>query len=54
MYTDMRSVANQTTVYCNYLIETQVGGAKGLAFAISINKEVYDFPSLARTKYNQY
>ena len=52
MSAGMPSVANPTTVHCDHLIEAQVGGAKDLARAISINKEVYDFLSSACAKYN--
>lgn len=36
----------------DHLIEAQIGGAKDLARAESINKEVYDFLSTACAKYN--
>ncbi|KXX78256.1 Aconitate hydratase, mitochondrial [Madurella mycetomatis] len=52
MSAGMPSVANPTTVHCDHLIEAQVGGAKDLARAISINKEVYDFLASACAKYN--
>ncbi|XP_044717609.1 aconitase family (aconitate hydratase) domain-containing protein [Hirsutella rhossiliensis] len=52
MSAGMDSVANPTTVHCDHLIEAQVGGAKDLDRAISINKEVYDFLSSACAKYN--
>ena len=48
----MDTAAVPTTVHCDHLIEAQVGGAKDLARAISINKEVYDFLSSACAKYN--
>jgi aconitate hydratase len=52
MSAGMPSVANPTTVHCDHLIEAQVGGAKDLARAQEINKEVYDFLSSACAKYN--
>jgi aconitate hydratase len=52
MSAGMPSVANPTTVHCDHLIEAQVGGAKDLARANEINKEVYDFLSSACAKYN--
>ncbi|OAA81911.1 Aconitase-like core [Akanthomyces lecanii RCEF 1005] len=52
MSAGMDAVANPTTVHCDHLIEAQVGGAKDLARAININKEVYDFLSSACAKYN--
>jgi len=52
MSAGMPSVATPTTVHCDHLIEAQVGGAKDLARAESINKEVYDFLSTACAKYN--
>lgn len=36
-----------TQVHCDHLIEAQTGGAKDLARAIDINKEVYDFLATA-------
>ena len=52
MSAGMPSVANPTTVHCDHLIEAQVGGAKDLARAVGINKEVYDFLASACAKYN--
>merc|ERR1711977_196874 len=52
MSAGMPSVANPTTVHCDHLIEAQVGGAKDLARAQDINKEVYDFLSTSCAKYN--
>ncbi|KAI1847700.1 hypothetical protein JX265_009129 [Neoarthrinium moseri] len=52
MSAGLPSVANPTTVHCDHLIEAQIGGAKDLARAIDINKEVYDFLSTACAKYN--
>jgi len=40
MSAGMPSVQTPTTVHCDHLIEAQVGGAKDLARAESINKEV--------------
>ena len=36
-------VAVPSTIHCDHLIEAQIGGAKDLARAIDINKEVYWF-----------
>jgi aconitate hydratase len=52
MSAGMPSVATPSTVHCDHLIEAQVGGAKDLERANSINKEVYDFLSTACAKYN--
>jgi hypothetical protein len=52
MSAGMPSVANPTTVHCDHLIEAQVGGAKDLARAVDINKEVYDFLATSCAKYN--
>ncbi|TPX09572.1 uncharacterized protein E0L32_009173 [Thyridium curvatum] len=52
MSAGMPSVANPTTVHCDHLIEAQIGGAKDLARACDINKEVYDFLASACAKYN--
>ncbi|KAL5121110.1 Aconitate hydratase mitochondrial [Pleosporales sp. CAS-2024a] len=52
MSAGMPSVATPTTVHCDHLIEAQVGGAKDLARAQDINKEVYDFLSTSCAKYN--
>ncbi|KAM5341645.1 hypothetical protein ACJ41O_014676 [Fusarium nematophilum] len=52
MSAGMDAVANPTTVHCDHLIEAQVGGAKDLARAVDINKEVYNFLSTACAKYN--
>ncbi|KAB5591756.1 Aconitate hydratase 1 [Ceratobasidium theobromae] len=51
MSAGMPTTAVPTTVHCDHLIEAQVGGAKDLARAISINKEVYDFLATATAKY---
>lgn len=40
-----------STIHCDHLIEAQVGGAKDLARAVDINKEVYNFLSTAGAKY---
>ena len=50
MSAGMDTAAVPTTVHCDHLIEAQVGGAKDLARAISINKEVYDFLATATAK----
>ncbi|MCG8387011.1 MAG: aconitase family protein, partial [Cytophagales bacterium] len=52
MSAGMPSVANPATVHCDHLIEAQQGGAKDLARANEINREVYDFLSSACAKYN--
>ncbi|PHH56188.1 Aconitate hydratase, mitochondrial [Ceratocystis fimbriata CBS 114723] len=52
MSAGMPSVANPTTVHCDHLIQAQVGGAKDLARAKDINKEVYDFLASACAKFN--
>ncbi|RPA98920.1 aconitate hydratase [Choiromyces venosus 120613-1] len=52
MSAGMPSVATPSTVHCDHLIEAQVGGAKDLARAEKINKEVYDFLSSSCAKYN--
>jgi aconitate hydratase len=52
MSAGMPSVATPSTVHCDHLIEAQIGGAKDLARAKDINKEVYDFLSTACGKYN--
>ena len=44
------TTAVPTTVHCDHLIEAQVGGAKDLARAIELNKEVYDFLATATAK----
>ena len=46
----MPTTAVPTTVHCDHLIEAQVGGAKDLARAIEMNKEVYDFLATATAK----
>ncbi|KAH8092211.1 aconitate hydratase [Cristinia sonorae] len=51
MSAGMDTAAVPTTVHCDHLIEAQIGGAKDLARAISINKEVYDFLATATAKY---
>ncbi|KAI9260164.1 aconitate hydratase [Sporodiniella umbellata] len=52
MSAGLPKVAVPTTVHCDHLIEAQVGGAKDLARAIDINKEVYDFLATATAKYD--
>ncbi len=52
MSAGMPQVATPTTVHCDHLIQAQIGGAKDLARAIDINKEVYDFLASACAKYN--
>ncbi|KAM6536517.1 Aconitate hydratase mitochondrial, variant 2 [Fusarium falciforme] len=52
MSAGMDAVANPSTVHCDHLIEAQIGGAKDLARAIDINKEVYNFLATACAKYN--
>ncbi|KAL5384705.1 hypothetical protein DPSP01_005143 [Paraphaeosphaeria sporulosa] len=52
MSAGLPQVATPTTVHCDHLIEAQVGGAKDLARANDINKEVYDFLSTSCAKYN--
>ncbi|KAG1467345.1 hypothetical protein G6F56_004465 [Rhizopus delemar] len=52
MSAGLPNVAVPTTVHCDHLIEAQVGGAKDLARAIDINKEVYDFLATATAKYD--
>ena len=44
-------VAVPSTIHCDHLIEAQLGGAKDLARAKDINKEVYDFLASAGAKY---
>jgi aconitate hydratase len=51
MSAGMDTAAVPTTVHCDHLIEAQVGGAKDLARAIDINREVYDFLATATAKY---
>uniref|UniRef100_A0A0K3CP18 Aconitate hydratase, mitochondrial n=1 Tax=Rhodotorula toruloides TaxID=5286 RepID=A0A0K3CP18_RHOTO len=51
MSAGLPTVAVPTTVHCDHLIEAQVGGAKDLARANDINKEVYDFLATATAKY---
>merc|ERR1712137_448339 len=51
MSAGMDAVANPSTVHCDHLIEAQIGGAKDLARAVDINKEVYDFLSSASARY---
>jgi hypothetical protein len=50
MSAGMDTAAVPTTVHCDHLIEAQVGGAKDLARAVDINKEVYDFLATATAK----
>jgi aconitate hydratase len=52
MSAGLPQVATPTTVHCDHLIQAQVGGAKDLARAIDLNKEVYDFLATATAKYN--
>jgi len=52
MSAGMDAVANPSTVHCDHLIEAQIGGAKDLARAVDINKEVYNFLATACAKYN--
>lgn len=52
MSAGMPKVATPSTVHCDHLIEAQIGGAKDLARAEEINKEVYDFLSSACAKYD--
>lgn len=51
MTAGLPTVAVPTTVHCDHLIEAQVGGAKDLARANDINKEVYDFLATCTAKY---
>ncbi|KAL0146354.1 aconitase [Mucor lusitanicus] len=51
MSAGLPTVAVPSTVHCDHLIEAQVGGAKDLARAIDINKEVYDFLATATAKF---
>lgn len=44
-------VAVPSTIHCDHLIEAQIGGAKDLARAKDINKEVYNFLATAGAKY---
>ncbi|KAF3908552.1 hypothetical protein ABW21_db0207607 [Orbilia brochopaga] len=52
MSANMDKVQTPSTVHCDHLIEAQLGGAKDLSRAESINKEVYEFLSSACAKYN--
>jgi aconitate hydratase len=52
MSAGLPQVATPTTVHCDHLIQAQVGGAKDLARANDLNREVYDFLSTATAKYN--
>ncbi|CAD1808463.1 Aconitate hydratase [Candida parapsilosis] len=52
MSANLPQVATPSTVHCDHLIQAQVGGAKDLARAIDLNKEVYDFLASACAKYN--
>ncbi|XP_075152642.1 mitochondrial aconitase 1 [Haematobia irritans] len=47
----LKKVAVPSTVHCDHLIEAQIGGAKDLARAKDLNKEVYDFLASACAKY---
>ncbi|PWN23616.1 aconitate hydratase [Microstroma glucosiphilum] len=51
MSAGLPEVAVPTTVHCDHLIEAQIGGAKDLARAKEINKEVYDFLATCTAKY---
>ncbi|EPQ31103.1 uncharacterized protein PFL1_01292 [Pseudozyma flocculosa PF-1] len=51
MSAGLPTVAVPSTVHCDHLIEAQIGGAKDLARAIDINKEVYDFLATCTAKY---
>jgi aconitate hydratase len=51
MSAGLPTAAVPTTVHCDHLIEAQVGGAKDLARAKDINKEVYDFLATCTAKY---
>jgi aconitate hydratase len=51
MSAGLPTTAVPTTVHCDHLIEAQIGGAKDLARAIDINREVYDFLATATAKY---
>ncbi|KAG1460497.1 hypothetical protein G6F56_005937 [Rhizopus delemar] len=51
MSAGLPTVAVPTTVHCDHLIEAQIGGAKDLARAIDMNKEVFDFLATATAKY---
>lgn len=46
-----KKVAVPSTVHCDHLIQAEVGAAKDLATAKSVNKEVYDFLSSVSNKY---
>jgi len=50
MSAGMPSVATPSTVHCDHLIEAQVGGAKDLARAEAINKEVRSHLNLCSHK----
>ncbi|KAH3676242.1 hypothetical protein WICMUC_002119 [Wickerhamomyces mucosus] len=52
MSAGLPQVATPTTVHCDHLIQAQIGGAKDLARAVDLNKEVYDFLATATAKYN--
>jgi aconitate hydratase len=52
MSAGMPQVATPSTVHCDHLIQAQLGGAKDLARAIDLNKEVFDFLASACAKYN--
>ena len=52
MSAGLPQVATPSTVHCDHLIQAQVGGAKDLARAIDLNKEVFDFLASACAKYN--
>ncbi|KAG0413465.1 hypothetical protein HPB47_009387 [Ixodes persulcatus] len=47
----LKRVAVPSTIHCDHLIEAQLGGAKDLARAKDLNKEVYKFLSTAGSKY---
>lgn len=51
MSAGLPETAVPTSVHCDHLIQAQVGGAKDLARAVDLNKEVYDFLATACAKY---
>ncbi|KAL8278667.1 hypothetical protein RQP46_008959 [Phenoliferia psychrophenolica] len=51
MTAGLPTVAVPTTVHCDHLIAAAVGGAKDLAVANDVNKEVYDFLATCSAKY---
>lgn len=52
MSAGLPDVAVPTTIHCDHLIEAQLGGAKDLARAKDVNKEVYNFLRTGSAKYN--